>query len=61
MAKATLYTVRNVQGQLMGKYFAKSAQAAINRFWDEQNTYSSTFKSHGIKQCVLTAKIEVQS
>lgn len=39
-----VYTVRNASGQFIGTYRATSAQAAIQAFEREQNTYQATFR-----------------
>jgi len=59
--KIETYTVRNEQGQLIGRYRATSSESAIRAAKDEQLVMCSTFrKSHRMPRGMdeLTAKVE---
>lgn len=59
MKSAKLYTVRNLNGQFVGTYYARSAREAIGRVLSDQAQYFSTFRgSIRMTAADLTATVE---
>lgn len=60
MALYPLYIVRNAQGQYLGTYRAKNAQAAIQRHIDQDRATASTFRKSqpATKWVGLTAALQ---
>lgn len=63
MSLHPIWTVRNLKGQFIGTFRAKTADQAISRLIDEQSRTAATFKKSqptAVKRGDFTATVEPQ-